>query len=210
MTEQDQSKETPLEVIAICGSLRAGSYTLAALRLALQGAQALGAGTHLIDLRDYELVFCDGKQNERHYPPDVFKLRRTAQQAQGIILGTPEYHGGPSGVLKNALDLMGFDEFQGKVIGLVGTAGGQVGATNALNSLRTVGRSLRAWVIPQQVSIPQAWQVFDRSGQLKDPELEKRLLDVGQAVARFAYLLTSRKSLEFLQQWEQAHLNPGG
>ncbi len=38
--------------------------------------------------------------------------------AQGIILGTPEYHGSFSGVLKNALDLMGFDEFEGKMIGL--------------------------------------------------------------------------------------------
>ena len=210
MMEQDEIMETPLRVIAICGSLRPGSYTLAALRVALQGAQALGAETQLIDLRDYELIFCDGKQNERDYPADVFKLRRTVQQAQGIIWGTPEYHGGPSGVLKNAVDLMGFDEFQGKVIGLVGTSGGQVGATNALNSLRTIGRSLRAWVIPQQVSIPQAWKAFDQSDHLKSPELEERLLEIGQEVTRFTYLLTSQKGLEFLEQWEQAHLNPGG
>ena len=66
----------------------------------------------------------------------MVNLRRTVQGAHSIIWGTPEYHGGPSGVLKNALDLMGFDEFQGKVVGLVGTSGGEMGATNALNSPR--------------------------------------------------------------------------
>jgi NAD(P)H-dependent FMN reductase len=128
MMEQGQIIETPLRVIAICGSLRSGSTMLAALRVALAGAQALGAETQLIDLRDYELIFCDGKRNERDYPDDVVNLRRMVQGAHGIIWGTPEYHGGPSGVLKNALDLMGFDEFQGKVIGLVGTSGGEMGA----------------------------------------------------------------------------------
>ena len=208
--EQGQIMETPLRVIAICGSLRPGSTTLTALRVALGGAQALGAETQLIDLRDYELIFCDGKRNERDYPDDVVNLRRTVQSAHGIIWGTPEYHGGPSGVLKNALDLMGFDEFQGKVIGLVGTSGGEMGATNALNSLRTVGRSLRAWVIPQQVSISQAWKAFDGAGQPKSPEVEKRLLEVGGEVTRLAYLLSSQKGLEFLHEWEQAQQNPGG
>lgn len=207
--EQNKITDTPLRVVAICGSLRSNSYTMAALRIALQGAEAMGAETELIDLRDYELIFCNGEKDASSYPPDVLKLRRVVQQAQGIILGTPEYHGGPSGVLKNALDLMGFDEFQGKVIGLVGVAGGQTGAINSLNSLRTIGRSLRAWVIPHQVSIPQAWRVFDSSGQLKASGLEKRLLEVGQGVTRFAYLLTSRQGLEFLEEWEQAHLNPG-
>ena len=57
------------------------------------------------------------------YPPGVGKLREEVRAAEGIILGTPEYHGGFSGVLKNALDLMGFDEFEGKMMGLVGVSG---------------------------------------------------------------------------------------
>ena len=77
------------------------------------------------------------------------------------------------GVLKNAIDLMGFNEFQGKVVGLIGVAGGSTGAINGLNGLRTVGRALRAWVIPNQVSIPQAWEAFDKAGQLKDSNLDQ-------------------------------------
>ncbi len=201
---------SPVRVVAICGSLRSKSTTRFALNIALQGAQKVGAETQLIDLRTYDLVFCDGSEGKDSYPEDVFKLRQTVQQAHGIILGTPEYHGGYSGVLKNALDLMGFSEFQGKVVGLVAVAGGQTGAINSLNGLRTVSRALRAWVIPLQVSIPQAWKVFDDSGEIKDSNLEDRLLEVGRDVARFAYLHTSDQARQFLDQWEQAEQNPGG
>ena len=99
-------------VVGICGSLRRGSYTRMAVQMALQGAQEVGTQTRLIDLKDYQLVSCDGKEDESTYPADVFRLRREVSQAQGIILGTPEYHGSFSGVLKNALDLMGFDEIE--------------------------------------------------------------------------------------------------
>ena len=118
-----ERKERPIVVAAICGSLRAGSATRQALRIALHGAKEMGAETRLIDLRDYELAFC-GEMAESGYPEDVFRLRRDVAQAQGILLGTPEYHGGYSGLLKNALDLMGSEEFQGKMIGLVGVSPG--------------------------------------------------------------------------------------
>ena len=160
-TDQDGNR---VFVVGICGSIRSGSYTRLAVRIALQGAQEVGVQTRLIDLKDYHLVFCDGKEDESTFPEDVFKLRREVSQAGGIILGTPEYHGGVSGVLKNALDLMGFDEIEGKMIGLVGVSGGALGAVHALNSLRAVGRSAsRLGEIPEQVSIPEAWKVFLRA-----------------------------------------------
>ncbi len=199
-----------IQVVGICGSLRRASFTRMALRIALRGAADLGAGTKLIDLRDYALTFCDGKEDESVYPEDVFRLRRELQDAQGIILGTPVYHSGYSGVLKNALDLMGFREFEGKMLGLVGVAGGRAGALNALDGLRSIGRGLHAWVIPEQVSIPEAWKAFDANGSLKDVELEDRLLEVGRQVARFAYLHTSETAMEFLSLWETAPQNPGG
>jgi NAD(P)H-dependent FMN reductase len=180
-----------------------------ALEVALRGAQELGVQTELIDLGTYDLIFCDGAKDESSYPAGVFKLREAVKGAQGIILGTPEYHGGMSGVLKNALDLMGFDEFEGKMIGLIGVSGGQMGAAYALNSLRTIGRALHAWVIPEQVVIPKAWQVFDSSGQLKNKDVETRLEEVGRQVARFAYLHSSEQAQEFVRLWEEAPVNPG-
>ena len=202
-----------IRVAAICGSLRPGSYTRQALQVALQGAAELGAETQLIDLRDYDLVLCDGSKDERHYPPDVRRLRQDVQRAHGIILGTPEYHSGYSGVLKNALDLMGFAEFEGKMIGLLGVSGGRMGAGNALGSLRAVGRSLHAWVLPEEVSVAQAWKAMarvDSQGNPEDQELAERLRDLGRQVARFAFLHHSHQALEFLKAWEEAPVNPGG
>ena len=104
--------EPVIRVAGISGSLRAGSYTRSAVERALEGAADSGAETRLIDLHDYNLVFRAGK-DDTGYPADVFRLREEVKEAAGLILGTPEYHGSFSGVLKNALDLMGFDEFEG-------------------------------------------------------------------------------------------------
>jgi FMN reductase len=197
-----------LNVIGICGSLRKGSYSRMALSIALQGTAELGASTRILDLQDYDLVFADGRDTP--YPPGVQRLQEHVKAADGIIIATPEYHSGMSGVLKNAIDLMGFDQFGGKMIGLIGVSGGAIGAINALNSLRAVGRSLHAWVIPHQVSIPEAWKVFNQQGQLEDQEIQERLLEVGRQVARFAFLHTSQEVREFLEMWEQAPPNPGG
>lgn len=205
-----QASSQAIHVVGLSGSLRKGSFTRKALQVALEGAREVGAQVRLIDLSEYQLAFCDGKEDESIYPADIFKLREEVRAAQGIILATPEYHGGYSGVLKNALDLMGFDEFEGKMLGLVGVSGGGMGAFGPMNSLREVGRSLHAWVIPEQASVPEAWKVFDESGSMKDSDLEQRLKKVGRQVARFAYLHASEKAMEFLRGWEGAPVNPGG
>jgi FMN reductase len=197
-------KETyPCRIVGISGSIRPGSYATLAVALALTGAEELKCETKLINLRDYQLVFCDGKDDESHFPEDVFRLREKVKHAEGIILGSPEYHGGYSGVLKN-------EEFEGKMLGLVGVSGGAMGAFGAMNSLREVGRALHAWVVPDQASIPQAWQEFDETGKLRDPKLEERVRQVGRQVARFAYLHLSCQANEFLQKWEKSLENPGG
>lgn len=198
-----------LRVVGILGSLRPGSYTRTALNIALEGAAEVGAKTQLLDLSKYELAFCTG-HDQGSYPADVYRLKESVRLAQGIILATPEYHGSFSGVLKNALDLMGFEEFAAKMIGLVGVSGGSTGAAGALASLRTVGRSLRAWVLPDQVSIAQGGEAFDQSGSLKDDRLKDRLLELGRHVARFAYLHASKEAHEFLLAWEESQPNPGG
>jgi FMN reductase len=200
-----------IRVVGICGSLRRGSYTRRAVIEALEGADEAGAETKLIDLRDYRLTFADGEdETADSVPEDVLRLRRDVRSAHGILLGTPEYHGSLSGVLKNALDLMGFDEFEGKMIGLIGISGGQAGAVDALNSLRNIGRALHAWVVPEQVSIPQAAEVFPHSGVIRDADVGERLRRVGYRVAEFARLHEAGRAQEFVKTWEAAMENPGG
>lgn len=129
--EHSKKQTETISIVGLCGSLRNSSYTSLVVQTALDGAKEMNVETKLIRLQEYNLVFCDGNEDEAKYPPGVFELRKIVKAAKGIILGTPEYHGGYSGVLKNAMDLMGFDEFEGKVIGLIGVSGGALGAVEA-------------------------------------------------------------------------------
>ncbi|HVM46224.1 MAG TPA: NADPH-dependent FMN reductase [Candidatus Thermoplasmatota archaeon] len=199
----------PLHVVGIVGSLRPNGHTAKVVRLALEGAAEMGALTTMIELRLLDLPFCDGRDDEDSYGGDAQRLRRELRSAQGIILGTPEYHGGYSGALKNALDLTGFDEFEGKMVGLVGVSGGVLGAANALDDLRGVGRALHAWVVPEQAAISRAERAFDEHGRLLDQRLAERVRTVGRQVVRFAYLHSSEQWREFLRLWEVAQPNPG-
>lgn len=161
-----------VKFVGIAGSLRPGSYSQQALKVAAQRIEALGAEVEIIDLSAMDLPFCNGGKDYPNHP-DVQKLRQTVQQADGLILSSPEYHGSVSGVLKNTLDLMSFDEFSNKVVGLISVLGGQPNS-NTLNDLRTIMRWVHAWVIPEQVAIGQAWQAFGENGKLTDENLSKR------------------------------------
>lgn len=197
-------------IVGLSGSLRSGSYTSLAVNIALQGAQESGASVRMLDLNDYALPFTQEVWSGDEPTAGIRRLREDVKAAQGVILGTPEYHASFSGVLKYALDLMGFEEFEGKMIGLIGVAGGKMGAANSLTSLRAVGRSLHAWVVPKQVSVSEAWRKFDQSGNLRDADLVDSIKEVGHQVARFAFLHNSARAQQFMQQWETAPDNPGG
>jgi NAD(P)H-dependent FMN reductase len=75
--------------------------------------------------------------------------------------------------MKNALDLMSFEELSGKVAGLISVLGGQSNS-NALNDLRIILRWVHAWVIPEQISLGQAWKVFNEEGKILDEKLSQR------------------------------------
>ncbi len=174
---------------------------MSAVSVALRGASPHASSTGLIELRDYQLPFC-GQMAEDEYPPDVSRLRQELRDAHGIILGTPEYHGSLSGSLKNMLDLMGAEEFEGKIIGLVAVAGGHAGATNSLNTMRMIGRNLHSWVLPQEVSIADSAQAFNADGSATDPAIEKRLLNIGAQVVRLASLQERIRRDDFMMMWE--------
>ncbi len=196
-----EDSDPEVRIVGVCGSLSAASATKSAVAVALQGASPHAVSTGLIELRDYELPFC-GQMHADEYPPDVSRLSQELRNAHGIILGTPEYHGSLSGALKNMLDLMGAEEFEGKVVGLVAVAGGHAGATNSLNTMRMIGRNLHSWVLPQEVSIADSAQAFDADGSATEPAIEKRLLNIGAQVVRLASLQQRIRQDDFMTMWE--------
>lgn len=168
------------KIVGIGGSLRPDSYSQIALNLAAQRVTALGAEAEILDLRTMQLPFCDGGDEYPNYP-DVERLRSTVKQADGLILATPEYHGGVSGVLKNALDLMSFEQLDGKVTGLISVLGGQPNS-NALNELRLIMRWVHAWVIPEHIGIGQVWKAFTPEGKILDEKLSQRFDQFAQSL----------------------------
>ncbi len=169
-----------VRIVGIGGSLRPNSQSQLALTVAAQRVEALGAEMEVLDLRTMQLPFCNGENDYPGYP-DVERLRHAVKQADGLILSTPEYHGSVSGVLKNALDLMDFEQLDSKVTGLISVLGGQANS-NALNDLRVIMRWVHAWVIPEQIAVGQAWKAFSPDGKLLDEKLSQRFDQFAQSL----------------------------
>jgi len=192
-----------VRVVGVAGSLRVRSATRMAVLCALRGAEADGAQVQLLDLAAYDLPFV-GRDREEPGRAAVERFLADLRSADGILLGSPEIHGSLSGVLKNALDLTNRELFEGKMLGLIGVAGGRMGASETLSHLRTIARSLHAWVVPTQASVADAERAFESGGEPLDSELRERLESVGRQVAHFARLHKCENHLQFMKEWEVA------
>ncbi|MCB2155027.1 NAD(P)H-dependent oxidoreductase [bacterium] len=183
----------PIKIIGLCGSLRPGSYAAKALKIALESARQAGAEVEYFDQVENPLPFCDGHHLDEN-DANAVELRALIKAADGVILATPEYHGSCSGVMKNTLDLLSFNEMEGKVCGLVSVLGGQ-GSSNALNHLRIICRWVHAWVVPHQAAIGASYQAFAEDGSLKDEKLQQRVERVGVDVVKYAHMLRANPEL---------------
>ncbi|APW97157.1 NADPH-dependent oxidoreductase [Halobiforma lacisalsi AJ5] len=168
-------------IVGLCGSLAPDSGTRVIVREALAAAERAGAETTLVDLREYDLPMF-----EPHRPDagDAPELRRHVDRADGVVLGTPMYHGTVSSPLKTALDYCGGDEFEETTVGLAAVAGGSF-PTPALEHLRSVARALGAWTLPHQVGIPDSHERF-ADGELVDDDLRERTRRLGRELVDYA------------------------
>ena len=171
-------------VVALCGSLRDESRTRIALNEALDAARDAGAQTELVDLREYHLPGLKATNDV----PDAVTLQGTVERADSVLLGTPNYHGSYSGVLKNAIDYCGHDEFEGTTVGLLEVAAGDFPGS-ALVHLRQVSRTLRAWTLPTQVAIPDSHSTISYEG-IEDGDLAERTRRLGREAVDYAGVAT--------------------
>lgn len=181
MTTLRPDRRSRPHVVGLGGSRRDGSYTLRALEEALSAVEAAGGTAELLDLATLDLPVFDPDGDAG---TDAERLRRTNRDADAIILATPMYHGSYSGVLKNAIDHCGFEEFEHKTVGLLVVSGGPF-PSPALDHLRVVCRSLGAWVLPHQAAIPQVRGAFDDDG-ISDESLRERVRELGEQAVAYA------------------------
>lgn len=177
------SADGGVRVVAICGSLRSRSKTRVALETVLAAASDAGARTELVDLREYDLPAFDADVDSAG---DADALSRVVGDADVVVLGTPNYHGSYAGVLKNALDYLGRDEFADKTVGLLEVAGGEFPGS-ALAHLREVVRTLNAWALPVEVAIPSSHATVTQEG-IVDDDVRQRARRLGREAVEHAWV----------------------
>lgn len=171
-----------VRVAALVGSLRETSYTRVACEHVLAAADAYDhVETDLIDLQALDLP---PYNHDHDAPGDSADLLARVERADAVVLGTPNYHASYSGVLKNALDYCGFDEFDETTVGLLTVAGGGY-SSSPLDHLRIVARAVGAWVVPHQVAIQNASSRFE-DGVLTDQQYADRVAKLGEQLVAYA------------------------
>ena len=117
---------------------------------------------------------------------DARRMREAVSAASGVVIATPEYHGGYSAMTKLMLENMGFPSaLSGKPVALLGVAAGRIGAIKSLEQLRGVCSHTGAIVLPGSVSIAGVQQAFDAEGRCIDESVEGALRGLGTALLEF-------------------------
>jgi len=165
--------ERNINIVAILGSVRPNNYTSMALNLAIKEfANYSGVKVELFDPAMIHL-YPPGLGGDS---PDPVKMREAVENATGIILATPEYHGSFSSVMKLAIENLGFPSvMSGKPVALMGVAAGAIGAIKSLESLRGVCSHIGAIVLPGPVSVANCREVFNEDGTCNDERTEARI-----------------------------------
>ena len=176
-------------IVAVGGTLRPGSSTERAMQYVLDATARAGARTRLISGVALQLPMYQPENSER--TEAARDLVAQLALADGIILGSPGYHGSISGLVKNALDyaedLRGDPRpyFSGRAVGCIATAGGWPGAVNTLGALRDIVHALRGWPTPLGAAINSSDGVFADDGQCVMPRVAQTLELIAGEVMSF-------------------------
>ena len=182
-------------ILILYGSLRETSYSRMAAEEAGRVLRALGCETRVFDPHGLPLV--DDGVDASH--PKVAELRELALWSEGMLWSSPERHGAMTGVMKTQVDWLplapigGIRPTQGKTLAVMQVSGGSQ-SFNAVNQMRILGRWMRMVTIPNQSSVPKAFQQFE-NGRMKPSSLYDRIVDVAQELARFTLMVRGRKEM---------------
>jgi len=158
-----------INVLAICGSLRAGSYNRAALRAAIE-LKPPGMTIETADIASFPLYNEDVRA--QGFPAPVERLRQQIAAADALLFVTPEYNYSIPGVLKNAIDWASRppdQPFAGKPVAIMGAGAGMAGTARAQYDLRRCCVFLDMHPINKpEVLIGQAQTKFDAEGRFTD------------------------------------------
>ena len=181
----------PPRILLLYGSLRERSYSRLLVEEADRLLRAMGAETRIFDPRD--LPVANSVPSDH---PKVQELRALSAWSEGQVWCSPEVHGAITGVFKNQIDWLPLEvgslrPTQGRTLALMQVSGGSQ-SFNAVNTLRLLGRWMRMFTIPNQSSVPKAYEQFDEAGRMKPSANYDRVVDVMEELLRFTWLLRDR------------------
>lgn len=180
--------DRPPKILLLHGSLRERSYSRFLVREAGRILAELGAETRFFDPHGLPI---HNSVPETH--PKVVELRELSLWSEGQVWASPELHGNLSAVFKNQIDWIPLKTgsvrpTQGRTLAVMQVCGGSQ-SFNAVNSLRILGRWMRMFTIPNQSSVPRAYQEFHEDGTMKDSPYRDRVVDVMEELCKFTFLL---------------------
>ena len=156
-------------VLGLCGSLRAQSFNMAALRAA---AELMPSGVSLQVATLHGIPVYNGDDQAQGWPPAVQSLADAIRASDGVLIASPEYNFSIPGGLKNALDWLSRlpdQPIKGMPVAILGAATGPVGTARMQYDLRKVLQFLEADVLLKpEVFIGHAASRFDDTGRLVD------------------------------------------
>jgi chromate reductase, NAD(P)H dehydrogenase (quinone) len=187
-------------LLFISGSAREGSFNK---KLAQHGAKLADTRGHpatFADLGDYPMPLYDGDGEARDGVPDnASKLKALMEAHQGIFIACPEYNASITPLLKNTLDWISRVKddagitgqvFRSRVFALGAASPGGLGGMRGLIHMRTIMElGLGALVLPEQITVANAFGGFAADGALIDKALEARFDAVIQRLAQAAQIM---------------------
>jgi len=174
-----------VRILGIAGSLRRGSHNRRLLRAA---GDALAPGADLVEWDGLGGLPAFDEDLEDAPPAAVRELLDAIEDADALLIATPEYNASLPGALKNALDWASrpFPDnvLREKPVAVIGASTGLFGAIWAQAEVRKALKASGAHVLDSELPVGLADTAFAPDGGLADPELARRLDDLVGDLAR--------------------------
>ena len=182
----DRSDHPP-RVLLLYGSLRSRSFSRLMTEEAARVLSRFGAEARTFDPSGLPLP--DDAEADH---PKVQELRELVMWSEAMVWCSPERHGAITGIMKAQIDwiplsLGAVRPTQGKALAVMQVCGGSQ-SFNTVNQLRILGRWMRCLTIPNQSSVPKAFQQFDDDDRMKPSPYYDRMVDVLEELVKFTLL----------------------
>ncbi|TDB36808.1 MAG: NAD(P)H-dependent oxidoreductase [Actinobacteria bacterium] len=166
-----------MRIVALCGSLRAGSFNQALLDVAIERGPAHGLEIVQADIREFPPF---NQDLEGTPPPAVLEAKRIIQTGETLLLVSPETNYGVPGVLKNAIDWLSRPAHDPTLyrrpMAVAGVSTGYMGTMRAQLAWRQMWHYFNAPVFSGvELTVPLARTVFDGDGRIADTATVERL-----------------------------------